>query len=252
MSIDWITVGAQIVNFLVLVWLLKRFLYRPILDGIDAREAEIVARMGEAAEIEAAADRQKAEYERKIAEISANRADFLDRARQEAEQERREMLEAARKKIEAEVDERAERRADEARDFQRALEKKGAEALVSLTRKALHDLADETLEHRLVSRAATRLMEVEDQLDGTAREIVAQTRDPMPEETRADLRAALASVAPGAELRFETDPGKPYGLSLKLGSVQVDWTIDDYLEDFETLLEDVASPIPAGKEYANV
>ena len=48
MSIDWITVAAQIANFLVLVWLLKRFLYRPILDGIDAREAEIANRMQEA------------------------------------------------------------------------------------------------------------------------------------------------------------------------------------------------------------
>ncbi|HAB91660.1 MAG TPA: F0F1 ATP synthase subunit B, partial [Pseudomonas sp.] len=45
MSIDWITVLAQIANFLVLLWLLKRFLYRPILDGIDAREAEIARRM---------------------------------------------------------------------------------------------------------------------------------------------------------------------------------------------------------------
>ena len=45
MSIDWITVAAQVANFLVLVWLLKRFLYRPILDGIDAREAEIAGRM---------------------------------------------------------------------------------------------------------------------------------------------------------------------------------------------------------------
>ena len=50
MSIDWITVVAQIANFLVLVWLLKRFLYRPILDGIDAREAEITRRMAEAGE----------------------------------------------------------------------------------------------------------------------------------------------------------------------------------------------------------
>ena len=48
MSIDWITVIAQIANFLVLVWLLKRFLYRPILDGIDAREAEIARSMAEA------------------------------------------------------------------------------------------------------------------------------------------------------------------------------------------------------------
>jgi F-type H+-transporting ATPase subunit b len=40
MLIDWFTVGAQVLNFLILVWLLKRFLYKPILDAIDARESE--------------------------------------------------------------------------------------------------------------------------------------------------------------------------------------------------------------------
>ena len=41
MLIDWFTVSAQVVNFLILVWLLKRFLYRPILNAIDAREKRI-------------------------------------------------------------------------------------------------------------------------------------------------------------------------------------------------------------------
>jgi hypothetical protein len=41
MLIDWFTVGAQIVNFLILVWLLKHFLYKPILNAIDAREKRI-------------------------------------------------------------------------------------------------------------------------------------------------------------------------------------------------------------------
>jgi F-type H+-transporting ATPase subunit b len=40
MLIDWFTVGAQAVNFLILVWLLKRFLYRPVLAAVDAREEE--------------------------------------------------------------------------------------------------------------------------------------------------------------------------------------------------------------------
>ena len=48
MSIDWVTVLAQIANFLVLLWLLKRFLYRPILNGIDAREAAIAQRISDA------------------------------------------------------------------------------------------------------------------------------------------------------------------------------------------------------------
>ena len=40
MLIDWFTVGAQTLNFLILVWLMKRFLYKPVLDAIDAREEE--------------------------------------------------------------------------------------------------------------------------------------------------------------------------------------------------------------------
>ena len=43
MLIDWFTVAAQALNFLVLVWLLKRFLYKPILDAIDVREKGIAA-----------------------------------------------------------------------------------------------------------------------------------------------------------------------------------------------------------------
>ena len=56
MSVDWITVAAQIANFLVLVWLLRRFLYRPILAGIDARERQIAARMAQAEKIREAAE----------------------------------------------------------------------------------------------------------------------------------------------------------------------------------------------------
>ena len=49
MLIDWFTVGAQAVNFLVLVWLLRRFLYRPILKAIDAREKRIADQLADAA-----------------------------------------------------------------------------------------------------------------------------------------------------------------------------------------------------------
>ena len=48
MLIDWFTVIAQVVNFLILVWLLKRFLYRPILDAIDDREQRIATKIASA------------------------------------------------------------------------------------------------------------------------------------------------------------------------------------------------------------
>jgi F0F1-type ATP synthase, subunit b len=48
MLIDWFTVGAQGLNFLILVWLMKRFLYRPILHAIDEREKRIAAELSDA------------------------------------------------------------------------------------------------------------------------------------------------------------------------------------------------------------
>ena len=45
MLIDWFTVGAQALNFLILVWLMKHFLYQPILHAIDAREKKIAAEL---------------------------------------------------------------------------------------------------------------------------------------------------------------------------------------------------------------
>ena len=48
MQIDWFTVVAQIVNFLILVWLLKKFLYGPIIRAMDDRERRIASRLEEA------------------------------------------------------------------------------------------------------------------------------------------------------------------------------------------------------------
>jgi F-type H+-transporting ATPase subunit b len=47
--IDWFTVGAQALNFLILVWLLKRYLYRPVLAAIDAREKTLAKKIADAA-----------------------------------------------------------------------------------------------------------------------------------------------------------------------------------------------------------
>ncbi|HEY4789048.1 MAG TPA: hypothetical protein VIH57_23530, partial [Bacteroidales bacterium] len=65
MLIDWFTVAAQLINFLVLVWLLKRFLYKPVLKAIDEREKRIVMQLQEAENKKAEADREREEFQRK-------------------------------------------------------------------------------------------------------------------------------------------------------------------------------------------
>lgn len=243
MSIDWITVGAQIANFLVLIWLLKRFLYRPIMDGIDAREAEIAARMNEAATIRERAETQETEYQAQIADLSASRAEMLEKARRAAEAERDALLAQARQSLQKEQSQREEMRAEEARQYSADLHLNGAKALLALTRKAVSDLADETLEQRIVLHAAAQLKGMADELreaaDGS-RDAIALTRDPLPEDVQTRLRDDLATVLPGFTLRFDTDAALSPGLSLRLGGAQVGWTTDSYLSGLDALLLDQA------------
>jgi len=253
MSIDWITVAAQIVNFLILIWLLKRFLYRPILDGIDAREAEIAARMGEAAAIRKTAEAKEAEYKAQIANLSASRAEMLDTARRDAETERDHLLTEARGRVANEQSERDAHRVSEAREYTAALHQSGAGALLALTRKALADLADETLEQRIALHAVAQFENMADELReaaGDNREAVALTRDPLPQDVQSRLRDDLAAILPGFVLRFDVDPALSPGLNLRLGGAQVGWTIDSYLNGLDAALEERAGR-PLRKSLTN-
>ena len=101
MLIDWFTVAAQALNFLLLVWLLKRFLYQPVLDAINAREQRIALQLADAAAKEAAASKERDEFARKNTEFDSQRAALLAKASEEAKAELQRLLEQARKEADA-------------------------------------------------------------------------------------------------------------------------------------------------------
>ena len=84
MLIDWFTVVAQAVNFIILVWLLKRFLYKPILDAIDAREKRIAAELADADAKKAEALKERDAFLRKNEAFDGQRAALLSAAEAEA------------------------------------------------------------------------------------------------------------------------------------------------------------------------
>lgn len=241
MSINWITVAAQIANFLALVWLLKRFLYRPILDGIDAREAEIADRMSEAAHVRQRAEAAEAAYQDRLSALRSGESAMIDSLRQKAEDERDALLLEARERLERERNERDVQREEETRKYTVGLHRAGAGALLSLTRKALGDIADETLEERIVAHVSRRLAPISDDLRkaaGDSTEAVATTRDPLPRSARARLKADLQKLLPDVTLHFETDAEQAPGLILRLGGAQVAWTVDTYIDGLDALLEE--------------
>src|SRR5471030_2936510 len=96
MLIDWFTFGAQTLNFLILVWLLRRFLYQPILDAIDTRERSIATTLADADAKHASAQKERAEYEQKNAQIDQQRTELLRQATADARTQGTALLDAAR------------------------------------------------------------------------------------------------------------------------------------------------------------
>jgi len=101
MLIDWFTVGAQIVNFLILVWLLKHFLYKPILDAIDAREKRIAAELADADTKKAEAEKERTDFEDKNKVFDQQRSALLGKAADEANAERTRLIDQAHKDAES-------------------------------------------------------------------------------------------------------------------------------------------------------
>ena len=241
MSVDWITIVAQIGNFLVLVWLLKRFLYKPILNGIDAREAEIATQMGEAAVAQKKAAAAEAEFlEQKQTLLSDNSAN-AERIRQQAEQEKDALLATTQKKLEREKQDWQAHLEAEKERFIRELHLASAEVLYQLVRQALRDLADEDLEEHIALNVMSRLKPLSEELVSAAdhaEHAIATTHVPLPGSTQEKMEASFERLAPGFPLSFTTDARQAPGLILRIGSVQVAWTVDSYTDELVGLLSD--------------
>ena len=97
MEINWFTVIAQIVNFLILVWLLKRFLYQPVLKAIDERQKKVASRLEDAAQSKAEALKDRELYRKKNETFDQERASKMIKVREEVEVEKERLFEKVRK-----------------------------------------------------------------------------------------------------------------------------------------------------------
>ena len=81
MSFSWWTFALQAANFLILVWLLRRFLFKPVKAIVARRKEEISHVLTEASAEKESAERLKHEIEAKISQIDAERQRMIDEAR---------------------------------------------------------------------------------------------------------------------------------------------------------------------------
>src|ERR1700689_1855048 len=238
MLIDWFTVGAQALNFVILVWLFQRFLYKPILNAIDAREKRIAGELADAATKQTEAQKQRDEFQNKNKVFDEQRAALLGKATEDAKADRERLIGEARKEAESLRAGQATALRNDQMRLGNEIARVAKDEVLAIARKTLADLAAASLEERVAAVFLRRLRE----MDGKAKEILASalktSSDPallksafdLPAEQKATIKNALTETfSADIRLRFETAPDAICGIELTANGQKLAWSIADYL-----------------------
>jgi F-type H+-transporting ATPase subunit b len=240
--IDWFTVAAQALNFLILVWLLRRFLYKPVLAAIDAREKKIAATIAAAAAQESTAQAASEELRKRSAAFDAERAGVMQKAVAEGAVERQHLIDSAHQDAQLLRAKLSQALAAERAELAHQLSLRTQAEVFALTRKALSELAGVALEERMIEVAVERLGALAEPqrlaLAGARTVLVRSAGDPTA-AARTKLEAAIHERL-GAQVgvRFETAPELVCGLELSVEGVKLAWSVGDFLS---TLAQDTAA-----------
>jgi len=242
MLIDWFTVAAQAVNFLILVWLLKHFLYQPILDAIDAREKRIAAELADADAKKAEAKKERDAFQHKNDEFDQQRAALLSQATVEAKAERQRLLNEARSEADALSTKRQDALKREQQGLNDEITRRTREEVFAIARKTLSDLAGTSLEERMSEVFSRRLQTLNDDAKEDLAKALNTASAParvrsafdLPAEQRAAIQQTLnETFSDEIQVRFETVPDVISGIELTANGSKVAWSIADYLASLE-------------------
>lgn len=250
MAIDWFTIAAQILNFLVLIYLLKRFLYRPVLDAIASREKRIAGTLSDAATMKAEALSEREALQAKNDAFDRDRAGLLAKATEAADGEKKSMIDAARTAADALGEKQSQALARDAKSLGDDIGRRASAEVFAIARKALADMADESLEARMAALFIARLAALDEpaklatsaMLQTANGAAVIRSAFTLPAPQEAAIRQALdATFATKVAVTCETAPELVGGIELVGGGEKLAWSLSDYLKTLEKAVTDVLS-----------
>jgi F-type H+-transporting ATPase subunit b len=244
MEFDLFTFIAQVVNFLILVALLRIFLYKRVIQAMDDREAKIASRLQNAEEKQKEAEQKASTYEKRKSELERERDELLEQARQEAEQRREELIEQAHQEVDQRRQEWHEGLQQQQEQFLATLRRRAGEQAYQIARKALQDLAEQDLDERIGRVFLKRLRSLDEQQRGELRDKLSDSGSArlssafqLPAKLREELARELSEIADSeVDLAYESSPELIAGVELRIEDKKIGFSLDQYLDDLEERL----------------
>jgi F-type H+-transporting ATPase subunit b len=241
MHIDWFVLFAQIVNFLILLALLKRFLYGRIIGAMDAREAKIAATFAEAEQAREKAREDAATYAQCLRDQERTSTELTNRARADADAYRRELMDQVRTEIDLIQTRWVETLCSERANLFHELRRLTGVEVYAIARQVLNELADVALEERIAQVLAVRIETLDQEerekilsLTAAGKPIRILSAFTLSPEARTRLDQAIQrSLGLNLDGAYETNDDVLSGCELRIDGYKVAWSVKDYLGTLE-------------------
>ena len=251
MSVDFTTMLAQIVNFTILVFVLYKFLYKPLLVAIAKREKHIADEVQNAENLAADAEKKLEDLNKRYLDIDNERTHILNEARDEADKLRKQLEHEAQAEIlekkliwQQELD---REKALLTNEFRQAV----ANNFLEFARKAFKNMSDQKLEESMIRVFERKLEELprkdKKMLVSDAQESAVQisTSEELTPEIQANLKQVLVDALEmkNPQVEFTANPRLLCGIEVSVDGNVVSWNLDDYLNTFTTKMNDALENI---------
>jgi F-type H+-transporting ATPase subunit b len=248
MHFSWFTLVAQILNFLILVWLLKRVLYKPILDAVEEREKRISGQLADVEARKAEAGRERDEFRQKNNDFDQKRSELMRQVTTEAQENRQKLLGQVREEANG-LRSNMERALKELRqDLNGEITHRIEQEVFAITRKALEDLASNDLETLTVKTFVKRLNGLKDEerkqllsaFQLNAKPILVRSAFDLSDGLQQSIRESVDGIlGTKGQYLFETKPELISGIEFISNGYKLSWNITEYLKTFENAMSEV-------------
>jgi F-type H+-transporting ATPase subunit b len=238
MLIDWFTVVAQIINFLILVFLLWRFLYQPITRTMVERQNRINTRWQEAEEKQAIAAAEAQLYRQKQEDFNTQSTRMIAEAEEKAKSEYQKLIKQARQEVDQIKTGWHKSFEDEKNDVLASLRQQIKQQTYLITRRVLLDLANLNLEEQIINIFIQKLQtlnqkQIQEITQLSAKDVTVTSSFVITNAQRQQISdiCKQLNLIDNKEIYFTTSNDLICGIKLQLENYQIAWDIDNYLQD---------------------
>ncbi len=242
MKINWFTVIAQVINFLILCWLLKKFLYKPILNAVNEREKIITDQLKDANDKKEAAQKEKDDFKKKNEDIDLQKKELMDKAVAEANTEKQQLIDIAKTEANTLRSNKEKEAKEKQANDNAEIAAKTKKQVFAITRKALADIASVSMEEQIVNTFNKHLKESDDDekkqfinaFKSNLNSILVRSAFELPAKQQGELNDAVNVILnANIQMQFKTSPEIISGIELSANGYKLSWSFSEYLNSLE-------------------